>query len=112
MYVCLVSTRVNYQLKLATAVNDAHAIRISTFLLKNIPSDIEGFYDSIGYHVISRMSHTLESLPFATGGKPDGLDDHLQHGKIALAALNELRKLLQLEGEDHFRKDNVAKTKK
>jgi hypothetical protein len=78
--------------------------------LDNFPSDIERYFDSVGYHVVSRLSHTLENLPFATVRKPDGLDDHLRHGKMAVAALNELRKLLQ--GDDFVRKDIVAKTNK
>lgn len=81
----------------AAAVCDAYATRISTFILNKFPSNIEGFYGSVGYRVITRLSHTLESLPFAAGAKPDGLDDHLQHGKLALAALSELRALLQSE---------------
>lgn len=80
---------------LTTAVCDAHATRITTSILNKFPSRIEEFYDSVGYQVISRLSYTLDNLPFATGGKPDGLDDHLQHGKMALATLKELRELLQ-----------------
>jgi hypothetical protein len=95
---------------LLVAVSDAHAALISTFLLGKFPSDIERYYDSVGHNVISRLSHTLENLPFAAGRKPDGLDDHLRHGKMALAALNELRELLQ--GDHFFRKDTVAKTNK
>jgi hypothetical protein len=94
---------------LATEVSGAHATHILTFLLNGFPSKIGDFYVSIGYRVISRLSCTLESLPFATAGKPDGLDDHLQHWKMALAALNELRLLLQ--GEDVPRKDVVSKKK-
>lgn len=94
---------------LATEVSGTHATRILTFLLNGFPSKIGDFYVSIGYQVISRLSCTLESLPFATGGKPDGLDDHLQHWKMALAALKELRSLLQ--GEDVPRKDIISKKK-
>lgn len=95
---------------LATAVSDAHAALISTFLLGNFPPNIERYYDSVGYHAVSKLSHTLENLPFAAGRMPEGLDDHIRYGKMALAALNELRHLLQ--GDAVFGKDVVAKTNK
>jgi hypothetical protein len=94
---------------LIIAISDTHATRISTFLLNKLSTSIEEFYESITYHVILRLSHTLQNLPFTSGGKPDGLDGHLKHEEMALAALNELRKLLQ---GDFYKRDIVTKTKK
>jgi len=95
---------------LSTAVSDTHATRISTFLLNQLPTNIEAYFDSITHHVISRLSRTFQNLHFSTGKKPDGLDDHLIHEKTALAALNELRQLLQ--DKDFNKRDIVTKTKK
>jgi hypothetical protein len=95
---------------LVTAISDAHATRISTFLLNKLPTSIEAFYESIIYHVILRLSHTFRHLPFTSGKKPDGLDDNIKHQEIALAALNELRKLLQ--DEEFYKRDIVTKTNK
>jgi hypothetical protein len=94
---------------LITAIGGTHATRISTFLLNEIPTGIEEFYESTTYQVILRLSHTLQSLPFTSDGKPDGLDGHLKHEEMALAALNDLHKLLQ---GNFFKGDIVTKTKK
>jgi len=94
---------------LVTAISDTHATRISTFLLNKLPTNIEAFYESLTYHVILRLCHTFRNLPFASGKKPDGLDDHLKHEETALAALNELRRLLQ---DDIYKRDMVTKTNK
>jgi hypothetical protein len=94
---------------LVTAISDTHATRISTFLLNKLPTNIEAFYESITYHVILRLSHTFQNLPFTSDKKPAGLDDHLKHEEMALAALNELRKLLQ---DDFYKRDIVTNTKK
>lgn len=95
-----------------TAISDTHATHISTSLLNKLPTNlnIEAFYESITYHVILRLSHTFRNLPFTSEEKPDGLDENLKHEDMALAALNELRKLLQ--DEDFYKKDIVTKTKK
>jgi hypothetical protein len=94
---------------LVTAISDTHATRISTFLLNKLPTNVEAFYESIPYHVILRLSHTFQNLPFTSREKPDGLDGHLKHEEMALAALNELRKLLR---DEFYKRDIVTKTKK
>ena len=96
-------------LMFVTAISDTYATRISTFLLNKLPTNIEAFYESITYHVILRLSHTFQNLPFTSGEKPDGLDGHLKHEEMALVALNELRKLFQ---DDFYKRDIVTKTKK
>ena len=87
---------------LVTAISDTHATRISTFLLNKLSTNIEAFYESITYHVLLRLSHTFRNLPSTSGEKPDGLNGHLKHEEMALAALNELRKLLQ---GDFYKRD-------
>ena len=109
--VCLLcSAHVDSQLMLATDISDHHATRISAYLLNKLPLNIERFYESIGFRVTARLSHTLQNIPFSPGERPDGLEDHLKHEKMALASLDELRKLLQ--DEDLFKRDVYTKTKK
>lgn len=90
-----------------SSISDTHVTCISTFLLNKFPTDIEAFYESITYHVILRLSHTFQNLPFTSGEKSDDLDGHLKHEEMALVALNELRKLLQ----DGFYKRDIGTTK-
>lgn len=51
------------------------------------------FYDSIAFKSISTLARTFQNLSFTSCKKPDGLDDHLHHAKVALTALDELRNL-------------------
>jgi hypothetical protein len=94
---------------LVTAISDTHATRISVFLLKKLPTNIEAFYECITYHVMLRLSHTFRDLPFTSGETPAGLDEHLKRGEMAIAALDELRKLLQVK--DFYKRD-ATKTNK
>ena len=85
--VCLLcSAHVDSQLMLATDISDHHATRISAYLLNKLPLNIERFYESIGFRVTARLSHTLQNIPFSPGERPDGLEDHLKHEKMALAS--------------------------
>jgi hypothetical protein len=102
--------RVDFQLILVAAISETHATRISVFLLKKFPTNIEAFYECITYHVISRLSHTFRNLPFTSAEKPAGLDEHFKHETMALTALDELRKLLQ--DKNFYQRDFVTKTNK
>ncbi len=89
-----VSLRAISRLILATAVSNAHANLISKFILDHFPSNVEQFYDSIAYKAILTLTQTLQGLSFSSCTKPNGLDDHLRHTKVALTALGELHKQL------------------
>ena len=79
----------------ATAVSNAHAAHISKFIFNHFPSNIKRFHDSIAFKSISTLAHTFQNITFPPGEKPDGLDDHLHHAKVALIVLDELRDLPQ-----------------
>jgi hypothetical protein len=49
----------------------------------------------MAFKSILTFSRTFENLTFIPGEKPDGLDDHLHHAKVALIVLDKLRDLPQ-----------------
>ena len=79
----------------ATGVSNDHAAHISKFIFDHFPSDIKRFHDSITFKSISTLARTFQNLTFTPGKKPDGLDDHLHHAKVALIVLDEFRDLSQ-----------------
>jgi hypothetical protein len=78
-----------------TAVSKASFELVSQYIFERLPSDADGFKASLGYQVLSRLSHTLSRLPYASGQQPDHLDDHRRDVKVAPALLEDLSKLLR-----------------
>jgi hypothetical protein len=86
----------------AIGVSDDNATRISNFIFEHFPSDIKRFYHSIAFRAISTLAHTFQDLSFISCGRPDGLDDHLRHAKLASTALDELSKLRKGDADRHI----------
>jgi hypothetical protein len=95
-----------------TAVSEDSSKLVSQHILDRFPSDVDGFRASLGYQVLSRLSHSLSRLPYPSGQQPDQLDDYRRDVEVAPALLEDLSKLLQegyLDGAEAEGKANKRK---
>jgi len=91
----LLCSHVERRLTLVKAVSEDCIELVSQFMLKTLPSNADGFCDSLGYQILSRLSHSLSRLPYPSGQQPDHLDDYCRNTKAAPALLEDLSKLLR-----------------
>jgi hypothetical protein len=78
-----------------TAVSEDSSKLISQYILDRLPLDADKFRATLGYQVLSRLSHSLSRLPYPFGQQPDHLDDHRRDIEAAPALLEDLSKLLR-----------------
>ena len=80
---------------LATAINDDTSAYIWGFVLDKFPSSVSEFPSSLGYEIVSRLSHSLSQLSYPSNGRPEDLDDRCRHTEMAPSILEDLSILLQ-----------------
>lgn len=80
-------------MKLSKAISEDSVKQVSQFIIENIPSDTDGFCDSLAYRILSRLSHSLSRLPYPSGQQPDNFDDHRRNTEAAPAVLEDLSRL-------------------
>lgn len=80
---------------LATAINEDYATFFSKFILDRFPSDVGGLSDSLGYQVLSRLSHSLSRLPYSSTQLQERLDGHRREIEKAPVVLEDPSKFLQ-----------------
>ena len=73
--------------------NDSAAL-ISQFIFNGFPSNANGFRASLGYRVLSQLSHSLARLSYPSGQSRDQLNDRRHDIEIAPALLEDLFTLL------------------
>ncbi|KAH9075544.1 hypothetical protein EDB83DRAFT_2515178 [Lactarius deliciosus] len=80
-----------------SSVNDVTCAYILGFLLDKFPSEsnVSAFRSSLGYEIVSRLSHSLPRVPYPSNGRPEGLDDRCHDTQGAPATLEDLSILLQ-----------------
>ncbi|KAH9017010.1 hypothetical protein EDB85DRAFT_2203580 [Lactarius pseudohatsudake] len=80
-----------------SSVNDVTCAYIQSFVLDKFPSEsnVSAFRSSLGYEIVSRLSHTLSRLPYPSNGRPEGLDDRCHDTQGAPTTLEDLSILLQ-----------------
>jgi len=93
-------------LTLATAVSNDGSTLISRFILDSFSSNADGFRTSLGYRVLSRLSHSLPGLSCPSGQQPEQLNDYRRDIEIAPASLEDLSTLLR---EGFLDEDGVEK---
>jgi hypothetical protein len=87
------------------------------YILDRLPSDACGFQASLGYQVLSRLSHSFSHLPFPSDQQPGQLDNHRRDIEVAPGLLEDLSKLLRegyldgAEAEPKANKRNVQRGK-
>ena len=79
---------------LATAVSNDSAALVTQFIFNGFPSNADGFRASLGYRILSQLSHTLARLSYPAGQSPDQLNDRRHDIEIAPALLEDLSILL------------------
>jgi hypothetical protein len=89
----IVYSRVERPLMLSKAISEDSVKLVLQFILEKIPSNTDGFRDSLGHHILSRLSHSLSRLPYPSGQPPDNFDDHRRDSEAAPALLDDLFKL-------------------
>lgn len=100
-----------------TAVSKGSSELVSRYIFERLPSNADGFKASLGYQVLSRLSHTLSRIPYSSGQQPDHLDDYRRDIKVAPALLEDLSKLLRegyldgAEAEGKTNKKNIQRGK-
>ena len=85
--------------------NDGSTL-ISRFILDSFSSNTDGFRASLGYRILSRVSHSLPRLSYPSGKQSDKLKDYRRDIEIAPASLEDLSTLLR---EGFLDKEEVAK---
>lgn len=101
--------------------NDS-ATLISQFILDRLPSNAEEFRASLGYNILSHLSHSLARLSYPSverpvGQRPEDIDAYRTEIEIALTLLEDLSKLLregflgEVEVESKPNKKNMQKGK-
>ena len=88
---------------------------ISRFILDSFPSNADGFQVSLGYRILSRLSHSLARLSYPSGEQPDHLTDYRRDIEIAPALLEDLSTLLRegfLDEEEVEKKINKRSTQR
>ncbi|KAI0247856.1 hypothetical protein BJV78DRAFT_1285222 [Lactifluus subvellereus] len=78
-----------------SSISEDCATLVSKFILDKFPSDVDGLNDSLGYQVLSRLSHSLSRLPYPSTPLQERLDDHRRKVEKAPAVLEDLTKLLR-----------------
>ncbi|KAH9172882.1 hypothetical protein EDB89DRAFT_1885655 [Lactarius sanguifluus] len=80
-----------------SSVNDVTCAYILSFVLNKFPSEsnVSAFRSSLGYEIVSRLSHSLSQLPYSSNGRPEGLDDRCHDTQGAPTTLEDLSILLQ-----------------
>jgi len=100
---------------LATAVSNDSSTLISRFILDSFSSNADGLRASLGYRVLSRLSHSLPRLSYPSGKKPEQLNDYRRDIEIAPASLEDLSTLLRegfLDEEEVEKKMNKRSTQR
>ena len=77
------------------AINDDSVKLVLQFILEKIPSNTDGFRDSLAYRILCRLSHSLSRLSYPSGQQPDHFDDHRRDTEAAPALLEDLSRLLR-----------------
>jgi hypothetical protein len=101
----------------AKAINEDSLELVSQFILNKLPSDTDGFQASLGYQILSRLSHSLSRLPYPSGQQPVHFDDHRREIEAAPALLEDLSRLLRegylngAEAEGKTNKKNMRRSK-
>jgi hypothetical protein len=102
-------------LTLAKAISEDGVKRVSQFILEKIPSNTDGFRDSLAYQILSRLSHSLSRLPYPSGQQPDNFDGHQRDTEAAPALLEDLSRLSRegyLDGAETEGKKNKKSTQR
>lgn len=73
--------------------NDSAAL-VSRFIFNGFPSNADGFRASLGYRILSQLSHSLARLSYPSGQSPDQLNGRRHDIEIAPALLEDLSTLL------------------
>jgi hypothetical protein len=81
-------------LTLAKAISEDSVKLVSQFVHGKFPSDTDGFRASLGYQILSRLSHSLSRLPYPSGQQPVNFDEHRRNIEVAPALLEDLSRLL------------------
>jgi len=82
-------------LTLATAVSNDSIALVSCFIFNGLPSNADGFRASLGYRILSQLSHSLACLSYPSGQQPDQLNAYRHDIEIAPALLEDLSTLLR-----------------
>ncbi|KAH9172884.1 hypothetical protein EDB89DRAFT_2229130 [Lactarius sanguifluus] len=96
-----------------SSVNHVTSEYILGFIVNNFPPNISVFRSSLGYEIVSRLSHFLSQLPYPSNGRPEGLDDRCHRTQRAPTILEDISKLLQsgfLEEAESARRSNRRTT--
>ncbi len=102
-------------LTLVKAISEDNVQLVSQFILEKLPSNADGFRDSLCYQILSRLSHTLSRLPYPSGQQPDHFNDHRRDTEAAPALLEDLSTLSRegyLDGADANAKMNKKSTQR
>ena len=79
---------------LSKAISDDSVKLVFRFIFEKISSNPDGFRDSLGYHILSRLFHSLSRLS-PSGQQPGNFDDHRRDTEAAPALLEDLSTLLR-----------------
>lgn len=100
---------------LSKAISEYSVKLVSEFIIEKIPSNTDGFRDSIAYQILSRLSHSLARLAYPSGQQPDNFDDHRRDTEAAPALLEDLSRLSRegyLDGAETEGKTNKKNTQR
>jgi len=87
------------------AISEDSSKLVSQHILDRLPSDADGFRASLGYQVLSRLSHTLSRHPYTSGQQP-GLRRDIEVAPVALEDLSKLLRGGYLDGAEAEGKAN------
>lgn len=100
---------------LSKAISEDSVKLVSEFIIEKIPSNTDGFRDSLAYQILSRLSHSLPRLAYPSGQQPDNFDDHRRDTEAAPALLEDLSRLSRegyLDGAETEGKTNKKNTQR
>ena len=76
-------------------MSNDNAALVSRFIYNGLPSNADGFRASLGYRILSQLSHSLAHLSYPSGQQPDQLNAYRHNIEIAPALLEDLSTLLR-----------------
>jgi hypothetical protein len=100
-------------LTLFKAISEDSVKLVLQSIIEKIPSNTDGFRESLAYQILSRLSHSLSRLPYPSGQQPDKFDDHRRDTEAAPALLEDLSRLTRegyLDGAETESKTNKKNT--
>jgi hypothetical protein len=90
-------------------VSNDSATLISQFILDRLPSNADEFRASLGYGILSHLSHSLARLSYPSDQRPEDIDAYRPDIEIAPTLLEDLSKLLREGFLDEMEAEGKAK---